>query len=138
VPSRRCSGDAEVAVATLERAWSVLRLRGPFRVGVELATAVCGMVGLEAGPAARAGRVPGRALEFCGRVAEARETLEAALESARQAGDRRCEGQVLCDAGFLLAEEGRSSRPPSISRRRSRSQRAWAIRCSSAMRCARR
>ena len=99
--------DTEVAVATLERAWSVLTLRGPFRVGVELATSVLGMVGLGAGAAARAGRVAGRALEACGQVAEARETLEAALASARQAGDRRCEGQVLCDAGFLLAEEGR-------------------------------
>jgi len=99
--------DPQVAVATLERAWSVLRLRGPFRVGVELATAVCGMVGLDARSAAHAGLVAGRALEACGRVAEARETLQAALESTRRAGDRRCEGQVLCDAGFLLAEEGR-------------------------------
>jgi len=100
-------GDAEVAVATLERAWSVLRLRGPFRVAVELATAVSGMVGLDTRSAAHAHRVAGRALEFCGRVAEARETLDAALDAARQAGDRRCEGQLLCDAGFLLAEEGR-------------------------------
>jgi predicted ATPase/tetratricopeptide (TPR) repeat protein/class 3 adenylate cyclase len=100
--------DAEVAVATLERAWSVLRLTGPFRVAVELAAAVSGMGGLDARSSARAQRVAGRALELCGRYAEARKTLEAALHLARQAGDRRCEGQVLSDAGFLLAEEGRT------------------------------
>jgi predicted ATPase/class 3 adenylate cyclase len=99
--------DAEIAVATLERAWSVLKLRGPFRVGVELATAVSSVVGLDAGSAARARRVAAHALESCGRVAEARETFGEALALAREAGDRRCEGQVLCDAGFLLAEEGR-------------------------------
>ena len=100
-------GDAAIAVAALERAWAVLKLHGPFRLGVELATAVLAMAGLRPESAARARRVLGRALEACGQVAEARETLEAALASAREAGDRRCEGQVLGDAGFLLAEEGR-------------------------------
>ncbi|MEO5882642.1 MAG: tetratricopeptide repeat protein [Caldimonas sp.] len=99
--------DAVVAVAALERAWAVLKLRGPFRLGVELAAVVMEMANLTPKSAARSRRVAGRALEACGRVAEARETLEAALASAREAGDRRSEGQVLSDAGFLLAEEGR-------------------------------
>jgi len=106
---RRAVGraDAAIAVAALERAWAVLKLHGPFRLGVELATAVLALEALRPESAARARRVLGRALEACGQVAEARETLEAALVSAREAGERRCEGQVLGDAGFLLAEEGR-------------------------------
>ena len=98
--------NAEVAVATLEGAWAALKLRGPFRLGVELASSVHSMCGHGTALSARGARVAGRALEACGRLTEARGRFETALEAARMAGDRRCEGQVLSDAGFVLTQEG--------------------------------
>ena len=65
-------GDADTAAAALEGAWAALKLRGPFRLGVELARP-CARCRPASRTASRARRVPGRALEACGQVAEARE-----------------------------------------------------------------
>ena len=56
-------GDADVAANALEGAWAGLRLRGPFRVGIELASVVRAIPGLGAAAAARVHWVAGRALD---------------------------------------------------------------------------
>src|SRR5258705_7754684 len=84
-------GAAEETASALEGAWAALKLRGPFSVGVELASVVSGMPRLGAAERAIAERVAGSALEASGRVAEARTHFEAALALARQARDASAE-----------------------------------------------
>ena len=99
--------DSAVAVASLEGAWAALRLRGPFRVGTELADLVRSMQRLETNSVGRLERVSGRALLAVGRVAEARGSFEISLDSARRVRDRPGEGRALCALGSLHADEGR-------------------------------
>jgi predicted ATPase/class 3 adenylate cyclase len=94
-------GAAEEAAGALEGAWAALKLRGPFSVGVELASVVSGTPGLGAPARAIAERVAGSALDYSGRVAEARTHLEAALVLAREARDARCEARVLANLADL-------------------------------------
>jgi len=94
-------GAAEESAGALEGAWAALRLRGPFSVGVELASAVSGTPSLGAAARAIAERVAGSALEASGRVAEARTHFEAALAFAREARDARCEARVLANLANL-------------------------------------
>ncbi len=100
-------GAAEEAAGALEGAWAALNLRGPFSVGVELASAVSGTPGLGAAARAIAERVAGSALDAFGRVAEARTHLEAALALAREARDARCEAHVLGKLADLQTRLGR-------------------------------
>ncbi len=100
-------GDAPAAVGALENAWTALRLRGPFRVGIELAASLRAMPALAPAQLARAERVAGIALDASGRSAEARSRFEAALSLAREAADRRCEARVLGNLGDLYRNEGR-------------------------------
>jgi predicted ATPase/class 3 adenylate cyclase/Tfp pilus assembly protein PilF len=99
-------GDAEVAAKALERAWSGLKLRGPFRAGVELASAVASTARLGPAAAARVNWVAGSVLEACGKDSEARMRLEASLVAARAVGDRDCECKALVDLGVCLREAG--------------------------------
>ena len=99
-------GDAAVAVEALDRAWFGLRLRGPFRVGVELAEVVASMQRLAPGAVARVDLVAGCALLAAGRDPEARARLEAALAGARAAHDRHCEGRALVQLALCLREAG--------------------------------
>ncbi|MEO7008471.1 MAG: hypothetical protein ABI156_04915, partial [Caldimonas sp.] len=78
--------DGAVAVATLEGAWAALKLRGPFGIGVELASLVRSTPALDAALLARVERVAGRALDSSGRGTEARACFEIALRLARQCG----------------------------------------------------
>ena len=105
---RAClSGMGSAAVGALESAWVALKLRGPFRVGVELAALVRAMPGLDVACQARIDRVAGWALKASGRVAEAAACFSAALVAARAAGDRACEGHVVGHLGDLHVNEGR-------------------------------
>ena len=101
-------GDTSTAVGALRGAWAALRLRGPFRVGVELAQGVLSMPGLQVAQQANAERITASALQSVGRAAEARAALERALGHARGVADRRCEAQVLTQLGTLDANDGRS------------------------------
>ena len=94
-------GDAELAVHALEGTWAGLRLRGPFRIGVELATAVGAIPGLAAAAAARAHWIAGSALMDCGKVHEAYVQFNASLARAREAGDRRGECRALISLGWV-------------------------------------
>ena len=94
-------GDAATAAKTLQAGWSVLALRGPFRIGVELSSLVQSIPGLEPGTAAVAHGVAGSALRLLGKAADARTALEKSLEEAREAGERACEIRALLDLGAL-------------------------------------
>ena len=101
-------GDASTAVGALQGTWAALRLRGPFRAGVELAQAVLAMPRLQVAQQAAAERVTASALHSVGRVAEARAGLERALTHALGVADRRCEAQVLAQLGELDGNDGRN------------------------------
>jgi predicted ATPase/class 3 adenylate cyclase/Tfp pilus assembly protein PilF len=100
-------GDVDMAVRSLERAWAGIGLRGPFQVGVELASMVRAMPEIRTEPAARVDYVAGRALQYAGQGPEARARLEASQAGAREAGNRRCECRAMVSLGFLDIQEGR-------------------------------
>jgi len=91
-------GDSDLATRALDGAWAGLELRGPFRVGVELASVVRAIPRLDGAAAAHACYVAGRALRACGKNAEDAEVrvqFEISLARAREVGDRRCECRAL-------------------------------------------
>jgi hypothetical protein len=87
-------GDARMATNALERAWAGLRLRGPFRIGNELVSAVRAAPELEAAELARVDWVAGRVLMACGKDDEACVQLERHCAVPKD-GDRRCECRAL-------------------------------------------
>jgi tetratricopeptide (TPR) repeat protein len=101
-------GDATIAARALQAAWTVLALRGPFRVAVELASLVQAIPGLDPGAAAIADEVAGSALRLLRRVAEARVALERSLGYAREARDKACETRTLLNLGALDVHAGRA------------------------------
>lgn len=102
--SRR--GDSAIAVKTMALAWAVLEFRGPFKLGLDLASSVLAMTGLL--NVSRPGYVRGAALHALGRVQEARASFDMALEAAREAGDPAREAEVLTSLGVLSANAGRT------------------------------
>jgi len=102
------SGDAVTAAKTLQGAWVGLALRGPFRVGIELASLVHAIPGLDAANGAIVHWVAGSALRFLGKVADARTRLEISLEQARESNERACETQALLGLGSLDIHAGRA------------------------------
>jgi predicted ATPase/class 3 adenylate cyclase/Tfp pilus assembly protein PilF len=109
VACRRAAGrgHAELAANALERAWSALRYRGPFKLGIELANTVRAVPGCEARATAVVEEVTGSALAACGRLQDAYVHHEAALACAGVAGDRRCECRALRSLGLLERHTGR-------------------------------
>jgi predicted ATPase/class 3 adenylate cyclase/Tfp pilus assembly protein PilF len=101
------AADAPAAVGALVNAWAVLRLRGPMRVGADLAALVSGLPGLTAGQQAAADWVAGSALYVLGDATQARETLAAGLAQAGAVGDRRGEARLRVAAAVQHAAEGR-------------------------------
>ena len=99
--------NADVAADTLQRAWAGLSLRGPFRVGVELASVVQATPGLGAAAAARVHWVAGSALAACGKDAEAHAQFEASLAQAREVADRHCECRALIGLAARESHGGR-------------------------------
>ena len=109
VACRRAAGrgDAVLAAHALEGAWAGLSLRGPFRVGIELASLVQATPGLEAADCARVSRIAGRALAASGMNFAAFAEYEASLNRSREVGDPRCECRALVGLGFLDMDAGR-------------------------------
>jgi tetratricopeptide (TPR) repeat protein len=100
-------GDVDTAVRTLECAWAGLSLRGPFRVGVELASLVRAIPGVGAAAVARMNYVAGSALQASGKNADAHVKFEASVAGGREVGDRRSEGRALIKLSSLDTHEGR-------------------------------
>lgn len=98
--------DSPGAVGALAGAWAVLKLRGPFRGGLELGAMVAAIPGLSESERATIDWVTGSALDQLGRVAEAHAKFRSGLESSRRAGDRRCEARLACAMSDQLADEG--------------------------------
>jgi predicted ATPase/class 3 adenylate cyclase/Tfp pilus assembly protein PilF len=99
-------GDVDIAVRSLEGAWAGVGLRGPFQVGVELASLVRAIPEIRTAAVARVDYVAGRALEYSGKGPEARVRFEVSRAAAREVGDRRCECRALVSLGFLDIQEG--------------------------------
>jgi predicted ATPase/class 3 adenylate cyclase/Tfp pilus assembly protein PilF len=96
IACRRAAADADPKAAeALVRAWAALKLRGPLRSAVELAATVRQAVELGPADLATVEWVRGSALYLMGEVAQALQCLEAGLQLARQAGDRRAEARLL-------------------------------------------
>ena len=105
---RRSIAGAESSRATgaLEGAWAALSVRGPLKVGEELATAVCAMPTLADAQAAHAHVVRGWALEALGRRGPAAEHLQKAMQLAAAAADPRCEAWACNRLAGLQARSG--------------------------------
>lgn len=102
------AGQVAVAVDALQGTWSVLRLRGPFRVGVELAESVRSAQGHAAdGSAGRLDWVHGWALKACGRLEEAAERLQVAIAASETSNDAHCRGHALSQLGDVHVDAGR-------------------------------
>jgi predicted ATPase/class 3 adenylate cyclase/Tfp pilus assembly protein PilF len=99
-------GDSAVTVSTLQAAWTVLRLRGPFRLGFELASVVQVMPALGPADKARVHLVAGWALANFGKAAEARDQFAASLRCAREIDDRIVEAGALLGLSDLDSEAG--------------------------------
>ena len=96
IACRRAAADADPRAAeALVRAWAALKLRGPLRSAVELAVTVRHAVELGPAELAAVEWVRGSALYLMGEVAQALQCLEAGLQPAREAGDRRAEARLL-------------------------------------------
>jgi tetratricopeptide (TPR) repeat protein len=89
------------------RAWWVLRLSGPFRVGAELAALVRGVPGLSPSQLAETDWVAGSALQLLGDVARACAHFDTGLALAVASGHRHCEARLLTAAADERAAEGR-------------------------------
>ncbi len=100
-------GAADIAVDTLEGAWSALTFRGPYNAALELAAQVGGIPHLAPGAVARVDHIAGRVLSSLGRNAEAYARLEASVTRARDVGDRRCECRALLNLIFIDTNRGR-------------------------------
>ena len=100
------AGASERAAGALEGAWAAISLHGPFKAGVDLAQAVCGLPGLPARAAAHAHAVLGGALEASGQHAQGLASYQAALACAKTAADAACEAAVVVRMGSLHARAG--------------------------------
>ncbi|HTP45429.1 MAG TPA: tetratricopeptide repeat protein [Casimicrobiaceae bacterium] len=98
-------GDAEVAAHVLEGAWAALSLRGPFKVGSDLASAVLATPGLKT--AARVHWIAGRALAASGKDSDAQGQFEASLAQARRVSDRISECRARIDLAARDSHAGR-------------------------------
>jgi predicted ATPase/class 3 adenylate cyclase/Tfp pilus assembly protein PilF len=99
------AGDAAAACATLAGAWEALRLRGPFGLGIELASDVARLP-LDALQRSQVDRIAGWALRVSGRVAEARQRFDAALADALALPDAVQEARVRAQLGLLHVIQG--------------------------------
>lgn len=108
---RRASaqGAFQEAACALEGAWSAIKLRGPYRMGVDLAATVSAIQPTDAPARAIVDLVAGRALLESGDGSRARVHLGAALALARALGERRREAQALCALGQVDVNEARGS-----------------------------
>ena len=98
--------DAPSAIGAMVGAWAALRLRGPIRVGAELAALVRTLPGLHARQQSEADWVAGSALYVLGEVTQAHEPFDQGLVLADAADDKHCEARLLVATATQLAAEG--------------------------------
>lgn len=88
-------GDGATATATLAAAWEVLKLRGPMRTAIDLSRRALALSMTGTPDRLRALDVLGGSLWTAGQTAEAFAQHDAMLALARDAGERRWEGEAL-------------------------------------------
>ncbi|MFO1272761.1 MAG: tetratricopeptide repeat protein [Rubrivivax sp.] len=99
-------GAVRSAARALEGAWAALKLRGPFRAGIELADLVSRIEGIDSAASATAHAMAGLALQACGRTTAARERLERSLLESRDAGDRLREASTMASLAEIHLQVG--------------------------------
>jgi predicted ATPase/class 3 adenylate cyclase/Tfp pilus assembly protein PilF len=106
---RRASaaGAAIEAVATLEAAWRLLRLRGPFKIGLELTDSAANIPAVSSTQRAITQRVRGEVLKSLGMIEAAKDCLTTSLHLAAQVGDQQCGARARSQLGMVLSNEGR-------------------------------
>ncbi len=100
-------GEGEVAAQVLAGAWGGLKLRGPFRVAIELAAGVRAIPGLPARELVVVNCIGARASMSVGRMSDARAQLEAAITLAIDTDDQLGQVRALGNLGELHVHEGR-------------------------------
>lgn len=98
--------DEKCAVDALTSAWGALKLRGPFRTGAELGSAVASIPALSAGLAVVANIIKGKALMASGAMREARPCILLAVSTATALGDVAHLCRARESLAELLANEG--------------------------------
>ena len=99
--------DGEIAASALVGAWERLKLRGPYRVAIDLAAQVGAVPAMSDAASTLLQQTTGRILVTAGRGAEARVHLEAALATATRLGDRRAELQTAGSLAEVDVYDGR-------------------------------
>lgn len=99
------AGEVDLALANLEGAWELLKLRGPFNTVLALASEVADHA-MPPHAQGRIERILGWACKACGRNAEAQAHFEDSVDLARQAGDIRTASYALSLLGDLLVNQG--------------------------------
>jgi predicted ATPase/class 3 adenylate cyclase/Flp pilus assembly protein TadD len=100
------AANAAIAAGALEGAWAALSLRGPFRAGVQLAEAVCGLAALRDHEAGRAYAALAEAQEALGQRQAALKHYELALAHAKAAQDLACEAAATTRRARLQSRAG--------------------------------
>ncbi|MEP7102768.1 MAG: tetratricopeptide repeat protein, partial [Burkholderiales bacterium] len=100
-------GDSEVAALALDSAWFGLKLRGPFRVALELAEKVRATPQLSETATVTLDCVSGKAAMATGDMAQARLRLEAAAARAASGSSAIDQARALGALGELHVHEGR-------------------------------
>ena len=99
--------DSMTATLTIRLAWAVLELRGPIKVGLDLASSVLSIPRLAPALLAEVLLIKGRALRTLGRIEESRACFEGALAHAKEIADRRLEARALSNLGRPTADPAR-------------------------------
>jgi predicted ATPase/class 3 adenylate cyclase/Tfp pilus assembly protein PilF len=99
-------GDAETAIGALEGAWAALRLRGPFRVGIELAQTVVSSVTLAPRTASRVERVAARRCRPAAASAKRASGFQAAVARGPRGRRSRMRRPALHGLGWTYAQDG--------------------------------
>ena len=98
--------DADAAAATLLGAWTAIKLRGPFRAGVDLCVLVKS-IALPSRAFAMVNRIHGCALMLIGKMAEARDQLETSVQQAKTISDALITTHGVANLSELAMREGR-------------------------------
>ena len=98
--------DSAVAIATLRSARAAISMRGPYRLGLELAQAVRAMPGIAADRQDEVDLMLGSALQLCGNGTQAQQHLEAAAAGARERGNLAVQARARWTLAPMLARSG--------------------------------
>jgi predicted ATPase/class 3 adenylate cyclase/Tfp pilus assembly protein PilF len=113
VSACRCAVDADdngSAIHAVVLAWSVLKLRGPFRLAMSLVAHVRQLANLSEADKAALLWIEGSAFSLLGRRNEAAQQLAIGVEAARRSGALDTEAQLLCSQAELVMNGGEFDR----------------------------